>query len=254
MADALPLRGRRCVVTGGSRGIGAAVVRMMLAQGADVAFGYHRSADQAHALSGDMRAAWPEQRCTALPGEVADTAGAERFTADALESLGGGLDVLVNNAGVTGDISFARMRREQWDEVVDTNLGSMFNVTRPLVMPLVRQRNGTVVNITSASGLHGAPGQTAYSASKSGIVGFTKALAKELGGLGVTVNAVAPGFIDTDMTAAIPEPHTRHVRSMIPGGEFGSADDVAALVCFLASDRARYITGQVIEISGGLVL
>ncbi|MBF6049633.1 SDR family oxidoreductase [Streptomyces sp. NRRL B-1677] len=254
MADALPLSGRKCVVTGGSRGIGAAVVRMVLAQGADVAFGYHHSSDRAEALRDELRTAYPEQRCTALPGEVSDGAGAEKFAAEALKSLGGGLDVLVNNAGITRDISFARMRREQWDEVIDTNLGSMFNVTRPLVMPLVKQRNGTVINITSASGIHGAPGQTAYSASKSGIIGFTKALAKEVGGLGVTVNAVAPGFIHTDMTAAIPEQHADRLKSMIPTQEFGSADDVAALVCFLASDRARYITGQVIEISGGLVL
>jgi 3-oxoacyl-[acyl-carrier protein] reductase len=254
VADDLPLSGRRCVVTGGTRGIGAAVVRLALAQGADVAFGYHRAADRADALCDEMRAAYPDQRCTALPGQVSDSAEAAEFATGALRALGGELDVLVNNAGVNRDVSFARMRREQWDEVVDTNLGSMFNVTRPLVMPLIRRRSGTVVNVTSASGIHGAPGQTAYSASKSGIIGFTKALAKEVGGLGVTVNAVAPGFIRTDMTAAIPDPQTEHLKTLIPTGEFGSADDVAALVCFLASDRARYITGQVIEMSGGLTL
>ncbi|MFJ2609320.1 SDR family oxidoreductase [Streptomyces sp. NPDC087425] len=254
MAEALPLSGRSCVVTGGSRGIGAAVVRLMAAQGADVAFGYHHSADRAEALCEEVRAAHPGRRCAALPGEVSDGPGAQKFAAEALDFLDGRLDVLVNNAGVTRDASFARMRRDQWDEVLDTNLGSMFNVTRPLVMPLVRQRKGTVLNVTSASGIHGAPGQTAYAASKSGIIGFTKALAKELGGLGVTVNAVAPGFIETDMTAALPGPHTDLVKSMIPTHAFGSAEDVAALLCFLASDRARYITGQVIEISGGLVL
>lgn len=254
MTGDLPLGGRKCVVTGGARGIGAAVVRMALAQGADVVFSYHSSAVLAKELHDELSAAYPDRRCAALPAQVADDADARRFAAEALAHLGGGVDILVNNAGVTGDISLARMRREQWDEVVGTNLGSMFNVTRPLVTPLVKRRHGAIVNITSASGIHGTPGQTAYSASKSGIIGFTKALAKEIGGLGVTVNAVAPGFIDTDMTAAIPDERTAHLKSMIPGGRFGSADDVAALVCFLASDRARYITGQVIEMSGGLVL
>ncbi|WP_335982896.1 3-oxoacyl-ACP reductase FabG [Streptomyces sp. CA2R106] len=254
MSADLPLSGRKCVVTGGARGIGAAVVRLALAQGADVVFGYHSSAAAAAELAERMRAAHPGQRCTALPGRVGDTADAGRFAEDALHELDGAVDILVNNAGVTHDISFARIRREQWDEVLETNLGSMFNVTRPLVMPLVRQRRGAIVNITSASGLHGAPGQTAYSASKSGVIGFTKALAKEIGGLGVTVNAVAPGFIATDMTAAIPEPQAERLRNLIPSREFGDADDVAALVCFLASDRARYITGQVIEMSGGLIL
>jgi 3-oxoacyl-[acyl-carrier protein] reductase len=253
MTDGLPLSGRKCVITGGARGIGAAVVRLALAQGADVVFGYHRSADQALALCEELRAEHPARQCTALPVQVSDTEEAKRFADEALEILGG-LDVLVNNAGMTHDTSLARMRREQWDEVLDTNLGSMFNVTRPLVMPLVRRRAGAVINITSASGIHGAPGQTAYSASKSGIIGFTKALAKEVGALGVTVNAVAPGFIRTDMTAAIPDAQTKYLKSLIPTGEFGTVEDVASLVCFLASDRARYINGQVIEISGGLVL
>jgi 3-oxoacyl-[acyl-carrier protein] reductase len=253
VADDLQLSGRKCVVTGGARGIGAAVVRLALAQGADVAFSYHSSADQARALCEELSAAYPDQRCAALPAQVSDGAAAEKFAAEALDALGG-LDILVNNAGITRDVSFARMRREQWDEVLDTNLGSMFNITRPLVMPLVKRRDGAVINITSASGIHGAPGQTAYSASKSGIIGFTKALAKEVGSLGITVNAVAPGFIHTDMTAAIPEQQTDHLKSMIPSRQFGAAEDVAELVCFLASDRGRYITGQVIEISGGLIL
>ncbi|GAB2579291.1 3-oxoacyl-[acyl-carrier-protein] reductase [Streptomyces capparidis] len=252
--DAAPLAGRTCVVTGGSRGIGAAVVRRAVAQGADVVFGYHRSAASAKALCEELGAAHPDRRCVALPGRVSDTAQAQQFAAEAVRLLGGELDILVNNAGVTHDVVFARMSPEQWQEVVDTNLGSMYNVTRPLVMPLVRRRRGTIVNVTSVAGIHGAPGQTAYAASKSGIIGFTKALAKELGGLGVTVNAVAPGFIRTDMTAAIPAPQTERLKTLIPSGEFGSADDVAALICFLASDSARYITGQVIEMSGGLVL
>jgi 3-oxoacyl-[acyl-carrier protein] reductase len=166
----------------------------------------------------------------------------------------GTLHVLVNNAGVARDSSFARMPREDWDEVIETNLGSMFNVTKPLVMPLVKQRSGAIINITSVVGVHGAPGQTSYAASKAGIIGFTKALAKEIGRFGVTVNAVAPGFIETDMTAAIPQERFEYIKTLIPSRRFGSVDDVAHLVCFLASERARYITGQVIEVTGGLVL
>ncbi|UNO44317.1 SDR family oxidoreductase [Streptomyces sp. MST-110588] len=249
----MPLAGKRFVVTGGSRGIGAAVVRLALAQGAEVAFSYHRSAEAARALCQEMRAAHPGQQCMALPAQVGDTAAVEEFTAAALECLGT-LDVLVNNAGVTRDATFARMRREDWDEVVETNLGSMFNVTRPLVMPLVKRRGGAIVNLTSAVGLHGAPGQTSYAASKAGIIGFTKALAKEIGEFGITVNAVAPGFIETDMTAQIPPERMEYVKALIPGHRLGTAEDVAHLVCFLASDHARYITGQVIEVSGGLLL
>ncbi|MFD3582996.1 SDR family oxidoreductase [Streptomyces sp. NPDC058683] len=253
MTAELPLAGRGCVVTGGSRGIGAAVVRLALAQGADVVFGYHSDEKQARALADELRAAHPERRCTPLYADVADTEAAARFAAAALDRLDR-FDILVNNAGITRDTLFARMAPEQWHQVIGTNLDSMYTITRPLLMPLVKQRSGAIVNIASSAGLHGTPGQTAYSAAKAGIIGFTKALAKEIGTRGVTVNAVAPGLIETDMTAAIPEDRAEFLRSLIPGQEFGSPRDVAHLVCFLASDRARYITGQAIEISGGLVV
>ncbi|OIJ89440.1 hypothetical protein BIV25_33835 [Streptomyces sp. MUSC 14] len=249
----LPLAGRGCVVTGGSRGIGAAVVRMAVAQGADVVLGYHSGEKQARALADDLSAAHPGRRCIPLYADVSDTEAAARFAASALDHLDR-FDVLVNNAGITRDTLFARMTPEQWHQVIDTNLNSMYTVTRPLLMPLVKQRSGAIVNITSSAGLHGTPGQTAYSAAKAGIVGFTKALSKEIAARGVTVNAVAPGLIDTDMTAAIPEDRAEFLKSLIPGQEFGSPEDVACLVCFLASDQARYITGQTIEISGGLVV
>jgi 3-oxoacyl-[acyl-carrier protein] reductase len=251
--DHLPLAGRRFVVTGGSRGIGEAIVRLALAQGAEVVFSYHRNAGRARELCAQLRTAHPGRQCMAFHAQVSDADEVQQFAAAALESLGT-LDVLVNNAGVARDAAFARMRREEWDEVIETNLGSMFNVTWPLVMPLVKQRGGAIINITSAIGVHGAPGQTCYAASKAGIIGFTKALAKEIGGFDVTVNAVAPGYIDTDMMTEIGEERLSHVKSMIPSHRLGSASDVAHLVCFLASDRARYITGQVIEVSGGLVL
>ncbi|MEU2717301.1 SDR family NAD(P)-dependent oxidoreductase [Streptomyces sp. NPDC007205] len=253
MADDLPLAGRGCVVTGGSRGIGAAVVRLALAQGADVVFGYHSGEKQARALADELCAAHPGRRCTPLYTDVADTAEAERFAASALDHLDR-FDVLVNNAGITRDTLFARMGPQQWHEVISTNLDSMYTVTKPLLMPLVKQRSGAIVNITSFAGLHGTPGQTAYSAAKAGIIGFTKALSKEIGARGVTVNAVAPGLIETDMTAALSQDKAEFLKSLIPGHAFGSPEDVAHLVCFLASDRARYITGQAIEISGGLVV
>jgi 3-oxoacyl-[acyl-carrier protein] reductase len=225
---------------------------MALAQGAEVAFSYNRNVDGARALCEEMRAVHPDRQCLALHAQVADTEGSEEFATAALEGLGA-IDVLVNNAGVARDRAFARMEREDWDEVIETNLGSMFNVTKPLVMPLVKRRGGAIVNITSVVGVHGAPGQTSYAASKAGIIGFTKALAKEIGGMGVRVNAVAPGIIETDMTAEIPEEKLNAARAMIPQG-LGTVEDVAHVVCFLASDRARYITGQVIEVGGGLVL
>lgn len=253
MADGLPLGKRKCVVTGGTRGIGAAVVRVALAQGADVVFGYRSGEDAARDLCADMNAAYPDQRCVAVQADVRDAARAEAFAVECVKALGG-VDMLVNNAGVKHDVTLARMRREQWDEVLGTNLHGVFHVTRPLVMPLVRARGGSIVNITSASGVHGIPGQTAYSASKAGMIGFTKALAKEVGGMGITVNAVAPGLIDTDMTAGMPPEQVEHLKSLIPTREFGTAEDVAHLVCYLASERARYITGQVIEMSGGLLL
>ncbi|NUU22670.1 MAG: 3-oxoacyl-ACP reductase FabG [Streptomycetaceae bacterium] len=249
----MPLEGRKCVVTGGTRGIGAAVVCVALAQGADVVFSYLNGEEAARDLCAKMSAAYPDQRCTALRADVRDGVQAQAFATEASDAMGG-VDMLVNNAGVKRDATFARMSREQWDEVLDTNLHGLFNVTRPLVMPLVRGRGSSVVNITSASGLHGAPGQAAYSASKAGIIGFTKALAKEVGAMGVTVNAVAPGLIDTDMIADLPPQQADHLKSLIPTGRFGSAEDVAHLVCYLASARARYITGQVIEMSGGLLL
>ncbi|GAA1930170.1 SDR family oxidoreductase [Streptantibioticus ferralitis] len=253
MTDNLPLAGRGCVVTGGSRGIGAAIVRLALAQGADVVFGYHSDEKRASTLVDELRAAHPDRQCSALQADVADGGEAERFATEALDRLGR-LDVLVNNAGITRDALFARMRPEQWHEVIGTNLDSMYTVTRPLLMPLVKQRGGAVINITSSTGLHGVPGQTAYAAAKAGVIGFTKSLAKEIGARGVTVNAVAPGLIETDMTAAIPEDKAEFLKSLIPSHAFGSPDDVAHLVCYLASEKARYITGQVIEISGGLVL
>jgi 3-oxoacyl-[acyl-carrier protein] reductase len=241
------------LVTGGSRGIGAGVVRAAMQEGAQVAFIYHRNAEAANDLAQEMERLHPGQRCRPFQCDVAD-ANAMRDTIKAATAELGRVDSLVNNAGITRDAALARMRREQWDEVIATNLGSMFNATQPLVLQFVKQRAGSIINMTSFAGVHGAGAQTNYAASKAGIIGFTKALSKEVASFGVRVNAVAPGFIATDMLAMLDEERMKYIKAQIPAGRLGSCEDVAHLVCFLASDRASYITGQVIQVDGGLVL
>ena len=244
---------KKVLVTGGSRGIGAGIVRAALAEGADVAFLFQQNGDLAQDLAQQMTALHPDRRCLPFQCDVADTA-ATRETIKSITADLGAIDVIVNNAGITRDAALARMRREQWDEVIGTNLGSMYNVTQPLLMQLVKQRSGSIINMTSFAGVYGASAQTNYAASKGGIIAFTKALSKEVAEFGVRVNAVAPGFIETEMMMIMTEERLKHMKSQIPVGRFGTVEDVAHLVCFLASDKAAYITGQVIQVDGGLVL
>lgn len=247
------LEGKRVFVTGGSRGIGAGLVRMAMQEGADVAFLYHRSEHEADEISVEMENRYPHQRCLAFQGDVADAASMRETIAAVLAELGR-VDVLVNNAGITRDSAFGRMTRQQWDDVIGANLGSMYNATQPLVLQLVKQRSGSIINITSVAGVYGSAGQVNYAASKAGIIGFTKALSKEVAPFGVRVNAVAPGFIETEMLGAMTEDKLQYMTSRIPAGRLGTVSEVAHVVCFLASDRATYITGQVIQVDGGLVL
>ena len=228
-------------------------MRLAADEGADVAFTYRSSDAEAFLLKEQVCAEHPGRNCVALRADVADREQMDEAAAAVLDSLDG-IDVLVNNAGITRDGAFARTRREDWDEVIDTNLGGVFNTTRPLILSLVKQRSGAIVNMSSTVGVHGNAGQAGYAASKAAVIGFTKALAKELAGFNVTVNAVAPGLIDTDMLGDVPAEKLEFIKAAIPAGRFGEADEVAWLTCFLASDYARYITGQVIEVSGGLML
>ena len=245
------LTGKRVLVTGGSRGIGAASVRAAMGEGGDVAFTYRSSADEAEELARDLTSLYPDQRCFPVQCDVADTLAMRQAVQDVVRELGN-VDALVNNAGIARDSALARMNREEWDEVISTNLSGMFNATQPLVLRMAKQRSGSIVNMTSIVGVYGSPGQASYAASKAGIIGFTKAMSKEVAANGVRVNAVAPGFIDTEMLSDMSAEKFNYMKSRIPMGRLGLAEEVANVVCFLASDRASYITGSVIQVDGGL--
>jgi 3-oxoacyl-[acyl-carrier protein] reductase len=247
------LKDKKILVTGGSRGIGAGIVRMAIAEGADVAFIFNQSEDIAKELAEEINHDYPGRRCLPYRCDVGE-AETTREAVKAITAELGRIDALVNNAGITRDASFGRMRREQWDAVIETNLGSMFNVTQPVLLNLLRQRAGSIINMTSFAGVFGSTAQTNYAASKGGIIGFTKALSKEVAERGVRVNAVAPGIIETEMVSAMTDERLKYMKSQIAIGRLGTAEDVANLVCFLASDKSSYITGQVIQIDGGLVL
>lgn len=243
------LTGKVALVTGASRGIGAAIALELAARGAAVSVNYSGSASAAAAVVDEIDSAGG--RAVAVQADISDAAAATALVTTTLEQLGG-LDIVVNNAGITRDGLLVRMSDEDWSAVIDTNLTGVFNVTRASARHLMKQRSGAIINVTSVVGLVGNAGQVNYSAAKAGVIGLTKSIARELASRGIRVNAVAPGFIETDMTNALPEKVRESVVAQIALGRFGAPCDVATAVAFLASDEATYITGQVLAIDGGM--
>jgi 3-oxoacyl-[acyl-carrier protein] reductase len=234
------LDGKVALVTGASRGIGRAIAAELAGAGAQVVVGYRSGAEEAEALASEIGG-------RALQADVADPEQAARLVGEA-----GDLDILVNNAGLTRDGLIARMSDEDWHAVLDTNLGGVFHTCRAAARGMMRKRAGAIVNLTSVVGIHGNPGQTNYAASKAGIIGFTKSLARELASRGVRVNAVAPGYIQTALTEVLPEEVQQAILANTPLARLGTPEDVAGAVRFLCSDEASFVTGEVLLVDGGL--
>lgn len=247
----MKLAGQVAIVTGGGRGIGSAIALALANEGAKIVVNYSRSAAAAEAVASQIIEAGGE--AVALQADVAQSADVERMVEATLEKFGR-IDILVNNAGVTRDGLLMRMSEEDWDAVINTNLKGAFLCAKGVVSAFVRQRSGVIINVGSVIGKVGAAGQANYSASKAGLVGLTKSLAKELGGRNVRVNAVAPGFIETDMTAILKPEQMESVTKMVPLKRLGKVEDVANVVAFLCTPAAAYIQGEIISVDGGLFM
>jgi len=243
------LQGQVALVTGASRGIGAAIARVLAERGATV-IGTATTAEGAERI-GAALAAYPG--CQGVALDVNDAPAAEALV-DGIVKERGGLHILVNNAGITRDMLAMRLKDADWDAVLDTNLKAVFRMSRAVMRPMMKQRQGRIINITSVVGASGNAGQANYAAAKAGVAGMTRALARELGSRGITVNCVAPGFIATDMTAALSEDQHKALMAQIPLGALGKPDDVAYAVAFLASPEAAYVTGQELHVNGGMFM
>ncbi|MFN8470702.1 MAG: 3-oxoacyl-[acyl-carrier-protein] reductase [Anaerolineae bacterium] len=247
----LDLTGKVALVSGGSRGIGRGIVLRLAQQGAAVVFTYQSNAAAADEVVAAISATGGKAQ--AVQGDVRDM-DAATAAVKAATSTFGRLDILVNNAGTTRDTLLPLMKEEDWDIVLDTNLKGPYHLTKAALRPMLRQKSGRIINITSVAGVVGNPGQANYSAAKAGLIGFTKSVAKEIGSRGITVNAVAPGYIPTDLTSDLPSELIEGMVGLSALKRLGTVEDVANLVAYLASDEANYITGQVISVDGGLAM
>lgn len=245
------LRGKVAIVTGGSRGIGRAIVTEFARQGASVAFNFLKSEEQALSLKKEIEAGGG--KAMVFRQDVKDF-DAIKVMVEGVKASLGGLDIIVNNAGILRDKALMLMEEQDWGEVISTNLSGAFNLIRASIVTMMKQKSGAIINITSVAGLKGMPRQVNYSASKAGMIGLTKALAKEVGRYNIRVNAVAPGYIDTDMVKDLKSDYKKELLGYIPLSRFGRAEEVARVAAFLASDKAEYITGQTITVDGGLAM
>lgn len=240
------LEGKIALITGGSRGIGAALVRAFAAEGAKVAFTYRSSAGPAEELVAELG-----ENVRAYQSDASDTAAAEELIKNVTAEMGN-INVLINNAGVTRDTLMLRMSEDQWDTVIDNNLKSVFNLTKPALRPMMKAGGGSIINMSSIVGVTGQAGQANYAASKAGIIGFSKSIAKEMGRRKIRCNVVAPGFIVTEMTDELPEELKKSYLSNIPLNRLGEPEEIAKACIFLASDLSSYVNGQVLGVDGGL--
>lgn len=243
------LEGKVAIITGASRGIGKGIAEVFAAHGATVAFTYVSSDEKAKALEEELKARGGNAR--GFKSDAAQFDAAQKLVDDVMEAFGR-VDILVNNAGITRDTLLMRMSEEQWDEVMTVNLKSAFNLTKAVLRPMLKARNGSIINMSSVVGVHGNAGQANYAASKAGLIGFTKSVAAELGSRNIRCNAIAPGFIETEMTDALDEKVVQEWRDGIPLKRGGTTEDVANVTLFLASEMSAYITGQVLSVDGGM--
>lgn len=243
------LEGKTAIITGGTRGIGRGIVETFLAQGAAVAFTYAGSVEKAQELVSQYEG---DHQIKAYQSDAADFDAAQKLIDDVMADFGK-IDILVNNAGITRDNLLLRMNKEDWDTIIKVNLDSVFNLTKAAIKPMMKAKSGSIINMTSVVGVKGNAGQANYAASKAGVIGFSKSIALELGSRNIRCNAVAPGFIETEMTAALDEKTVQTWRDNIPLKRGGSPEDVANACVFLGSDMSAYITGQVLNVDGGML-